>query len=97
MKHQFGIIGFGRMAEVCHKPLIESLPNVQLSAVYDPTPARRQEAEKQGYRVYDKLSAFLKHPDLEAVAVVTPSVTHHDVVLKALQADKHVIVEKPWQ
>jgi scyllo-inositol 2-dehydrogenase (NADP+) len=95
MKHQFGIIGYGRMAEICHKPLIESLPNVQLSAVYDPTPARRLEAEKQGYCVYDKLNAFFKHPDLEAVAVVTPSVTHHDIVLKALQAGKHVIVEKP--
>ena len=41
------------------------------------------------------LEQVLDDPDVEAVAVATPAVTHHDVAAQALQAGKHVLVEKP--
>jgi predicted dehydrogenase len=37
----------------------------------------------------------LADPDVAAVAVATPAATHHAVVLAALEAGKHVLVEKP--
>jgi predicted dehydrogenase len=38
---------------------------------------------------------MLADPDLDAVAVVTPVSTHHDLAKRALEAGKHVFVEKP--
>jgi len=37
----------------------------------------------------------LKNPKIEAIVIATPAVTHYQVVLEALQADKDVFVEKP--
>ena len=45
--------------------------------------------------VYTDLGALLARDDLDAVAVATPAGTHHAVVLAALRAGKHVLVEKP--
>ena len=41
---------------------------------------------------YDEL---LEDPDLDAVAIVTPVSTHYDLAAAALEAGKHVLVEKP--
>jgi predicted dehydrogenase len=38
---------------------------------------------------------LLRRPDIEAVAIATPAATHRDLALKALEAGKHVLVEKP--
>ncbi|HEY3766689.1 MAG TPA: Gfo/Idh/MocA family oxidoreductase, partial [Gaiellales bacterium] len=38
---------------------------------------------------------MLADPDLDAVAVVTPVSTHHELAMRALRAGKHVFVEKP--
>lgn len=45
--------------------------------------------------VYTDLDLLLARADLDAVAVATPARTHHGVVLAALRAGKHVLVEKP--
>ena len=41
------------------------------------------------------LDEVLADPAVEAVAVATPAATHHSVVMTALEAGKHVLVEKP--
>ncbi len=38
---------------------------------------------------------MLDDPELDAVAVVTPVATHYDLAMRALEAGKHVFVEKP--
>ncbi len=48
-----------------------------------------------GATVYTDLDLLLARPDLDAVAVATPAHTHNGVVLAALRAGKHVLVEKP--
>ena len=45
--------------------------------------------------VYTDLDELLARDNLDAVAVATPAATHHRVVLAALRAGKHVLVEKP--
>jgi len=46
--------------------------------------------------LYTDLDALLSHPDLDAVSIATPPPSHHELVLKALNAGKHVLVEKEF-
>jgi predicted dehydrogenase len=46
-------------------------------------------------RAVGELDALLVDPAIEAVVIATPPDTHHALAKRALQADKHVLVEKP--
>ncbi|MGA8868374.1 MAG: Gfo/Idh/MocA family oxidoreductase, partial [Candidatus Sulfotelmatobacter sp.] len=48
-----------------------------------------------GLRFYDELAAVLADPSIDAVALATPAVTHHEMAKAALEAGKDVFVEKP--
>jgi len=49
-----------------------------------------------GVEVCTSLEGLLRRSDVEAVAVSTPVSTHFDVGMKALEAGKHLLVEKPF-
>jgi predicted dehydrogenase len=68
-----------------------------LAAVCDLDRDRAEKlAEKVGrVDIHSDLDELLARPDIDAVAVATPARTHHGVVLAALRAGKHVVVEKP--
>lgn len=96
MAVNFAIIGFGRMAESCHLPIIQKLSGARLLAAWDVTAARREAAEAAGIeRVYTSLAALLKDKDVQAVSVCTPSHSHVKIGLRAIRAGKHVLTEKP--
>jgi len=48
-----------------------------------------------GVRIESELDELLLDPRIQAVAIATPPSTHHELVRRALQAGKHVLVEKP--
>lgn len=68
-----------------------------LAAVCEPNPERlaRAEAIAPGVRAYRDLATALRDPDVDAVVVATPGETHAELSLKALDADKDVLCEKP--
>jgi predicted dehydrogenase len=57
--------------------------------------ARKVIGPRSTVEVETSLDRLLARDDISAVAVATPARTHHGVVLAALQAGKHVLVEKP--
>jgi predicted dehydrogenase len=62
---------------------------------------RRNALEAAGKTVgiaslYTDFDALLSHPDLDAVIIATPPPSHCEFVLKALNAGKHVLVEKEF-
>jgi predicted dehydrogenase len=48
-----------------------------------------------GIRIESDLDTLLLDPEIQAVAIATPPRTHHGLVRRALEAGKHVLVEKP--
>ncbi len=90
-----GIIGAGGIAR-SHIRAIEENDNIQLAAVMD-VDGTRAEAVAAEYevRAYTNMEALLEDPEVEAVHVCTPHKFHTEAVVKAAEAGKHVIVEKP--
>jgi UDP-N-acetylglucosamine 3-dehydrogenase len=93
---KFGVLGLGWFGEK-HAQVLAQLPQVELVAVCSRTAARarRVAAACGAKRAYHEWSAFLADPELEAVSIVTHVHEHREPVVRALQAGKHVLVEKP--
>src|SRR5687768_6676186 len=53
------------------------------------------EQDYKGVRYYREYSAMLAAPEIAAVALATPAVTHYEMAKAALNAGKDVFVEKP--
>ncbi len=72
-------------------------PDWSLVAICDLDRERAQAlADRVGrVDVHTDLEELLARDDIDAVAVATPARTHHPVVMAALRAGKHVVVEKP--
>ncbi|HPP11741.1 MAG TPA: Gfo/Idh/MocA family oxidoreductase, partial [bacterium] len=91
---RFGIVGLGMgrgRAEIATRT-----PGAKLVAVCDIWEERGKLAEKElGCRWYRDYEEMLKRDDLDVVGVFTPSGTHGQFLLKALQAGKHAFTTKP--
>lgn len=74
-----------------------SSPDWELVAVCDLDRARAERVvgERSTVEVESSLEALLARQDVDAVAVATPARTHCGIALAALDAGKHVLVEKP--
>jgi UDP-N-acetylglucosamine 3-dehydrogenase len=91
-----GVIGCGDIARVRYFPSIEALPQLKLAGVYSRTPAQCDDiARRYGGKVHNTLDSFLRDDDIEAVIIATPHPSHADLAVRALQAGKHVLAEKP--
>jgi predicted dehydrogenase len=99
MKHGFGLIGCGMIAEF-HTKAINELENASAVAAFSRTKANGEKiaALASGQcEIYDDFDAFLAHPGLNVVCVCTPSGAHMDPAVQAARAGKHVVVEKPLE
>ncbi len=91
---QIGIIGYGRIGNE-HAQWINATRNSRVALAFDPTLARRDIAAARGLETTDDLSRLLSDASIDAVLVSTPTSMHSEHVLAALEAGKHVMVEKP--
>ena len=92
-----GIAGLGRSGWDIHASILESLPEMyRIIAVCDPLEERRKEAiEKFGCRAYSDFDSLIKDDEVELVVVATPSYLHASCTIRALEAGKNVVCEKP--
>lgn len=95
-KIRYAVIGLGWFGEK-HCEALAGLPNVELYALCTRTPARLQEvARRFGVKqIYTDYSELLADPQLDAVSITTMWDQHAAPTLAALQAGKHVFLEKP--
>lgn len=92
-----GVIGLGRLGRVYAEDLARHVPAANLVAVADAraTVAERFAAEYGVPRWYASHSDLLCDRDVEAVAVITPTSTHKEVVIEAACCGKAIFCEKP--
>jgi scyllo-inositol 2-dehydrogenase (NADP+) len=89
------ILSYGMSGEVFHAPLLNVHPGFQLKSVLQ----RNSNTAQQHYpsiKIVKSLDDILHDPEIELVVINTPNETHYDFTVKALEAGKHVIVEKPF-
>ena len=92
----FGLIGCGTWGEI-HARTYRASAYARLVEVCDQNGARAaQIAQEYGAgRFSTDWRDVLANPEIEAVAVATPDFAHTEIVLAAIEAGKHVLVEKP--
>jgi predicted dehydrogenase len=80
--------------------ILQKLPEWELVGVVDVVPEHRaaaiESAQLPADRAFGSIVDAARAIEFDAVAVIAPSPLHTDLALQALQAGKHVIVEKPF-
>jgi len=95
MTIRFGLIGCGRVAPR-HALSLSQLHETELVAVADVKASRAEYfADKYHADAHFDYHSLLDRPDIDAVTICVPSGLHAQVALDALDAGKHVLVEKP--
>ncbi|MBI4410199.1 MAG: Gfo/Idh/MocA family oxidoreductase [Gemmatimonadetes bacterium] len=94
---RIGVLGTGAIAQVVHLPILSELTGVRVQAVCDADRSKATAlASRFGIpRVLRTDEEVLESKDIEAVIICTPSHLHEAEAIAALEAGKHVLVEKP--
>lgn len=95
-KLKVGIIGTGGISDI-HLSSYAANPEVELHACCDLVEERAaKKAERYGIkRIYTDYNEMLADPELDAVSICTWNNSHAPISIAAIQAGKHVLVEKP--
>jgi predicted dehydrogenase len=91
-----GLLGAGRIAQSAHLPAIAHAPSVNLVGLFDPSDYLRETvARRYEVTAYPTSQALLDDPSIDAVIIAVPDRFHAATTVDALEAGKHVLVEKP--
>lgn len=92
---KFAVIGCGHIGKR-HAEMIKRNPEAELVALCDVLPANKVNTAQFGVPLFVTLSEmFAAHPEIEVVNIATPNGFHCVHALEALEARKHVVIEKP--
>lgn len=95
----YGIVGAGNRGRNTHLRIANKyLPEVQVAAICDITKENLDQAlaDAPGAKGYDDYRKMIEtESGVDAIIVAVPNYLHADVTLAALNAGKHVLVEKP--
>jgi len=89
------LLSFGMSGRLFHAPLIEHHPGFALTACWERSKRRIREIYPAVTSI-DTLDELLADATVELVIVNTPTLTHYEYAKSALEAGKHVVVEKAF-
>lgn len=91
-----GVIGCGVIAYWVHLRLLQRMEGARLVAASDPAPAARERAARIArVPIVERAEEILSDRGVDAVVICAPTHLHADLAVAALEAGKHVFVEKP--
>ena len=94
---RYGVIGTGMMG-IEHIENLRAIDGVEITAIADPDPRSRDlglAACAQPVDVFTDHRALIDSGSCDAVVLVAPNYTHHEILLDLLATDLHVLTEKP--
>lgn len=94
-KIRTAIASYGMSGSVFHAPLLDAHEGFELAGILERNSDRSAERHS-GARIFRNYEEMLADRSIELVVVNTPDNLHYDMCLKALEAGKHAIVEKPF-
>ena len=89
------LIGYGFVGKTFHAPLLQSVDGLNLAIVA----SRDEEKVKRdlpNVTVIASPEEAIQHPDIDLVVIASPNATHAPLARLALNAGKHVVVDKPF-
>jgi predicted dehydrogenase len=99
----FALVGLGNLSTNQIAPALQKTKHCRLTAIVSGTPEKRQKwAAKYHlperciytYETFDKIK---DNPDIDVIYVVLPNAMHGEYTVRAAQAGKHVLCEKPME
>jgi UDP-N-acetyl-2-amino-2-deoxyglucuronate dehydrogenase len=95
-KHRLAIIGLGMALEPHLSSLRELANRIEIAAAWSPNTLRRNEAGKKfNLPIVNSLEEILHDESIDSALILTPPITHMDLVILCAAAKKHVLLEKP--
>lgn len=91
-----GLVGFGRVAKKWHLTAYRKY-GLKVIGVYDISPEAlvQTDGNLDGLHIFESLDELLNHPDIHVVDIATRPAGRAELIRQALQADKHVLAQKP--
>ncbi|MDS7868773.1 oxidoreductase [Klebsiella pasteurii] len=90
-----GLIGYGYASKTFHAPLISGTPGMTLAAVLS-SDEKKVLADWPAVQVVAAPQALFSDPNIDLVVIPTPNDSHFPLAKAALEAGKHVVVDKPF-
>jgi scyllo-inositol 2-dehydrogenase (NADP+) len=90
-----GLVGYGYAGRTMHAPLIRRVPDLALTAVVSRSAERRERAARDlGVATFPTLDDLLEKGQVDLVVIATPHDTHAALACQAMEAGRHVVVDK---
>ncbi len=94
---RFGVLGVGRIGKIHAENLVNRIPGAEVVALSDvfPDELAKVAARLNIAATYPGYKQVLDLPEVDAVAICTPTNTHYQIILDSAAAGKHIFCEKP--
>jgi scyllo-inositol 2-dehydrogenase (NADP+) len=90
-----GLVGFGHGGSIFHAPFLHAIDGLELAAILQ----RHGDSAAQAYpsvAIVGSMQELVALPEIDLVVISTPPSTHFELARQALEANKHVVLDKPF-
>jgi len=88
-------MAYGMSGKVFHAPFVDTHPGFNLRGIVERN-KKQAATDYPSIISYNSVDELLSDPEIDLVIINTPSYTHYEYAKKALEAGKHILVEKPF-
>ena len=90
-----GVIGFGVAGRIFHAAVVDAVPGLELACIVQRHGDEAAEAHP-GVTIYRDAQQALDDPSIQLIIIATPNDIHYELARRALEAGKHVVIDKPF-
>jgi len=93
-----GLVGFGAGGRTFHAPVLTTVPGLQLNKIRAAKPDQVSIAKEKypDAQIVPTSEEIFDDKNIDLVVITTPNTSHYSLAIQALQAGKHVVVDKPF-